>query len=98
MPKRRTKMSEEEAAEHKREYQRQYYLRNREKVKEYQRWYCKTHRPKTNRIVEINAAQAKARTLKPDRPPIIYLGMPAEKFAKVVNAYLRDKIIPSLPA
>lgn len=37
MPKRRTKMSEEEAKEHRREYQRQYYLRNREKAKEYQR-------------------------------------------------------------
>jgi hypothetical protein len=98
MPKRRTKMSKEEATEHRREYQRKYYLRNREKAKEYQRWYCKTQRPKTNRTVEINTAQAKAKALKPDGPPIILHDLPAEKFAKVVNAYLRDKFIPSLRA
>jgi hypothetical protein len=98
MTKRRTKMTAKAALEHRKEYQRQYYLRNREKAKEYQSWYCQTQRPKTNRTVVINAAQAKARALKPKGRPIILHYLSPEKFAKVVNAYLEDKIIPSLHA
>jgi hypothetical protein len=89
-------MTAEEALEHRREYQRQYYLRNREKAKDYQRWYCRTQRPKTKKSVEIIEAQAKARALKPDSPPKILHNLPAKKFARVVNIYLRDKFIPSL--
>jgi hypothetical protein len=91
-------MTAEEALEYRREYQRQYYLRNREKAKDYQRWYCRTQRPKTKRSVVIAEAQAKARALKPDSPPKILHDLPAEKFAKVVNDFLRDKFIPSLHA
>ena len=96
MPRLKRKMSEEEATEHRREYQRQYYLKNRDKARDYQRWYCRKHKSKGNKSEETLAAQAKARSVKPDSLPKIVHNLPAEKFAKAVNEYLRDKFIPSL--
>jgi len=93
---RRKKMTEKEVAEHRRIYQHQYYMNNREKAQDYQKWYCRKHKPKSDKSKETIAAQAKARALKPDSLPPIIHDLPAEKFAKAVNEYLRDKFIPSM--